>query len=96
MHLQLTNIFGKKSIHRVVRSKPWKPIDREVLERVWSSETLYSYLNGKVRWYVFQYSPSHQVHYAFQFTSDLAVFQYFFTETKNYYIQPTKNHLSTT
>lgn len=66
----------------IVQKKRWTELDKVALDRVWSSYTLYSYTKGKVRWYVFAWSPTHRMHYSFTYTDTTAIFDYFITETR--------------
>lgn len=84
MYLTIKSLDNRIHKRQIVQEKKWTKLDKIVLEKVWESETLYSYVKGKVRWYVFQWSTTHQVHYRFEYTTSTAIFHYFITETKNH------------
>ena len=79
MNLLIRTLDGRNKQLPIVQAKKWSELDKIALEKVWSSQTIHSYIRKKRRWYVFQWNAVHRMHYRFTFTDTHAIFEYYLT-----------------
>ena len=67
MAKSLTGTNQSEDEQMKVTYKGYRPIDQLIIEKLFTSETINSYENSGRRWYVFEYSPGHYIHYTFYY-----------------------------